>query len=93
MDPRDVIIKPWITEQTTDQMEDNKYTFVVNKKASKLQIKEAVQSLFDVEVEEVNTMNMKGKPKRLGIYQGRTPSWKKAIVKLTENSKPIELFD
>ncbi|ACB83795.1 50S ribosomal protein L23 [Natranaerobius thermophilus] len=93
MDPRDVIIKPWITEQSTDQMEENKYTFVVAKDANKTQIKDAVQKLFGVKVKQVNTMNMKGKPKRLGIYQGKTPSWKKAIITLTDDSKAIDLFE
>ncbi len=93
MDPRDVIIKPWITEEATDLMEQNKYAFVVAKQANKIQIKDAVQRLFGVKVKKVNTMNMSGKPKRLGIYSGRTPHWKKAIVTLTEDSKQINLFE
>ncbi len=93
MDPRDVIIKPWITEEATAQMEENKYTFVVAKGANKPQIKDAVQKLFGVKVKKVSTMNMQGKPKRLGIYRGRTPSWKKAIITLTEDSKTIDLFE
>ena len=93
MDPRDVIIKPWITEQTTDEMENNKYTFVVDKRANKSQIKQAVKELFDVDVKKIRTMNVKGKPKRLGRFEGRTPHWKKAVVILEEDSKPINIFE
>ena len=93
MDPRDVIIKPWITEKSTEEMEDNKYAFVVDKRANKAQIKQAVKELFDVKVEKVRTMNVKGKTKRMGRFEGRTPNWKKAIVKLAEDSKPINIFE
>ncbi len=93
MDPRDVIVKPVVTERTTEQMEENKYSFVVANKANKVQIKDAVEQLFGVKVKKVNTMNMSGKPKRMGIYQGRTPDWKKAIITLTDDSKDINLFE
>lgn len=93
MDPRDVIIRPWITEKSTEEMEDNKYTFVVDKRANKTQIKQAVKELFDVDVKKVRTLNVKGKPKRLGRFLGRTPNWKKAIVVLEEDSKPINVFE
>ncbi len=93
MDPRDVIIKPWITEKSTEEMEENKYTFVVDKRANKVQIKQAVKELFDVDVKKVRTMNMQGKLKRLGRFEGRRPSWKKAIVVLKEDSKPIKIFE
>ncbi len=93
MDYRDVIIKPIITEKSTRLMEDNKYSFVVQKKANKIQIKQAVEKLFDVQVKDVNTMNMKGKPRRFGIYRGYRPSWKKAVVTLEEGSKSIEIFE
>ncbi|UMZ75395.1 50S ribosomal protein L23 [Natranaerofaba carboxydovora] len=93
MDPRDVIIRPWITEKSTEEIEDNKYTFVVDKKANKTQIKQAVEKLFEADVKKVRTMNMTGKPKRLGRYEGRRPDWKKAIVVLKEDSKPIKIFE
>lgn len=93
MDPRDVIIRPWITEKSTEEMEDNKYTFVVDKRANKTQIKQAVKELFDVDVKKVRTLNVKGKPKRLGRFLGRTPNWKKAVVVLEEDSKPINVFE
>lgn len=93
MNAYDVIIKPVITEKSMIEMEDNKYTFQVAKNATKPEIKAAVEEVFGVKVLKVNTMNMRGKMKRQGIHQGRRPSWKKAIVKLTEDSKSIEFFD
>lgn len=92
-DPRDIIKKPLITEKSNDLMAEGKYTFVVDRKANKLEIKHAIESLFNVDVEKVNTMNMKGKFKRMGVHSGFRPNWKKAIVTLTENSKPIEIFE
>ncbi len=92
-DPRDIIIKPLVTEKTTGLMEENKYCFKVDKRANKIEIKNAVEEIFDVQVQAVNTMNMKGKPKRFGIYRGYTSSWKKAIVTLKEGSKTIEIFE
>ena len=74
------------------EMADKKYTFVVDKKANKTEIKKAVEAIFDVEVEKVNTLNYDGKMKRMGRTQGRTASFKKAVVKLTEGSKDIEFF-
>ncbi|MBE6082738.1 MULTISPECIES: 50S ribosomal protein L23 [Tissierellales] len=91
--PHDIIIRPIITEQSMDNMADGKYTFVVDKKANKSEIKKAVESIFGVKVKKVNTMNMLGKEKRMGSNVGRRPSWKKAIVKLTEDSKKIEFFE
>ena len=73
-------------------MEQNKYTFKVDKKANKIDIKQAVEAIFKVKVTDVKTMNVKGKLKRLGRYQGRTPDWKKAIVTLQEGDK-IEIFE
>ena len=73
-------------------MADKKYTFVVDKKANKTEIKKAVEAIFDVKVEKVNTLNYDGKMKRMGRTQGRTASFKKAVVKLTEGSKDIEFF-
>ncbi len=93
-DARDVIIRPLISEKSTDLMEDNKYTFVVSEKANKIEIKQALEEIFGVEVEKVNTANFKGKKKRLGRFpEGKQPSWKKAIITLAEGSKPIELFE
>ncbi|QNO14789.1 50S ribosomal protein L23 [Alkalicella caledoniensis] len=92
-DPRDIIKKPLITEKTNDMMAEGKYTFVVEKRANKVEIKHAVESLFGVDVEKVNTINMKGKFKRMGVHSGYRPNWKKAIVTLTEKSKPIEIFE
>ena len=93
MNVYDIIRKPIITEKSMTDMEDNKYTFEVAKHATKAEIKSAVEEVFGVKVQKVNTMNMRGKMKRQGAHQGRRPSWKKAIVKLTEDSKSIEFFD
>jgi large subunit ribosomal protein L23 len=91
--PHDVIIRPWITEKTMDMKEDKKYVFVVNKKSNKTEIKNAVEAIFGVKVDKVNTINMRGKNKRMGVHQGKRPDWKKAIVKLKDDSKGIEFFD
>jgi len=89
----DIIIKPIISEQSMDQLADRKYTFQVKKSANKVQIKQAIEEIFGVKVESVNTLNMMGKMKRMGRNEGRRPAWKKAIVKLTPDSKTIEFFD
>jgi large subunit ribosomal protein L23 len=91
--PHDIIIRPIISEKSMDQIADNKYTFVVAKDANKIQIKEAIEEIFNVKVEKVNTMNMLGKKKRMGRFEGQRPNWKKAIVKLTPGSKTIEFFE
>ncbi|SDZ31647.1 LSU ribosomal protein L23P [Proteiniborus ethanoligenes] len=91
--PHDIIRKPIITERSMNDMAEGKYTFVVDKKANKTEIKNAVEKVFGVKVEKVNTMNMQGKLKRQGIHVGRRPSWKKAIVTLTKDSKGIEFFE
>ena len=91
---RDVIIRPLISEKTTAMMDENKYTFVVDRKANKIAIKYALEEIFDVKVKAVNTANFKGKKKRLGRYPaGFQPRWKKAVITLTEDSKPIEIFE
>lgn len=92
MEARDIIIKPVLTEKTYGTIENKRYTFVVDKRANKTQIKFAVEELFNVKVEKVNTANCRGKLKRMGRNQGYTPSHKKAVVKLTETSKDIEFF-
>lgn len=90
---RDIIIQPMVTERTTDLMEEHKYTFVVDQSANKIDIKRAIEEIFNVKVEKVNTMNFKGKKRRLGRYpEGVRPGYKKAIVKLTEDSKAIEIL-
>lgn len=91
--PHDIIIKPIITEKSMEDMAYGKYTFMVDKKANKTEIKKAIEEIFDVKVKKVNTMNMLGKVKRQGMTSGRRPSWKKAIVKLTDDSKSIEFFE
>lgn len=90
---QDIIIKPVITERSMDCLQEGKYTFKVAKDATKPEIKKAVEKLFGVEVAKVTTMNVKGKMKRLGRYEGMTSSWKKAIVTLTDDSKAIEFFE
>jgi len=91
--PHDVIIKPIITEESMNDMAYKRYTFKVDKKANKSEIKKAVENIFNVKVEKVNTMNILGKEKRMGVHVGRRPSWKKAIVTLTEDSDEIEFFE
>ena len=90
----DIIIKPVITEQSMEATEDKKYVFQVAIDANKVEIKKAVEEIFGVKVEKVNTIRMEGKEKRTGAYpKGKTASWKKAVVKLSEDSKNIELFE
>ena len=89
---QDIIIRPVITEQSMTQAQDKKYTFIVAKNANKTEIKKAVQEIFKVKVEKVNTMNYAGKTKRMGRNEGKTSSYKKAVVTLTAASKEIEFF-
>ena len=90
----DIIIKPVITEQSMEATEDKKYVFQVAIDANKVEIKKAVEEIFGVKVAKVNTLNMQGKEKRTGRFPaGRRPSWKKAMVTLTEDSKTIEFFE
>ncbi|NGQ97187.1 50S ribosomal protein L23 [Brevibacillus sp. SYP-B805] len=89
----DVIRRPVITERTTDMMADKKYVFEVPLKANKTEIKQAVEKVFGVKVEAVNTMRVPAKPKRYGKYSGYTSEWKKAIVKLTADSKELEFYE
>ena len=92
MDARDIIKRPVITEASSEAMADRKYTFEVDVRANKTQVKDAVQEIFDVKVEKVNIMNYKGKYKRMGRFGGYTNKRRKAIVTLTANSKEIEIF-
>ena len=89
----DVILKPVITEKAMDMISGKRYVFKVVKDANKAEIAKAVEAMFDVKVADVNTINMKKKPKRLGVHMGYTGEWKKAIVTLTEDSKTIAFFD
>ncbi len=91
--PRDIIKKPIITEETSMMAEENKYVFEVDKKANKIEVKYAIEEIFGVDVVSVNTQNVPGKPKRYGRYSGHTSEWKKAIVKLSPESKKIEFFE
>ncbi|TQS76071.1 50S ribosomal protein L23 [Ornithinibacillus gellani] len=92
-DARDVIKRPVITENSADLMAEKKYTFEVNPKANKTEIKDAVEVIFGVKVEKVNTMNLKGKFKRMGRYGGYRSDRKKAIVQLSEDSKDLDFFE
>lgn len=93
LSPHDIIVKPIVTERSMDDMSEKKYTFKVYKKANKVQIKNAVEEVFGVKVKKVYTMNMIGKKKRMGKFLGKRSDWKKAIVKLTEESKEIQFFE
>ena len=76
----EVIIRPVVTEKSNDELQQGKYTFEVNRKATKVDIAKAVEKLFEVKVLKVNTMTVKGKTKRVGVHQGKTSDWKKAVV-------------
>ena len=89
----DVILKPVVTEKSMGMMADKKYTFLVHPDATKTQVKEAVEKMFEgTRVAKVNTMNLDGRKKRRGMVVGRTAKTKKAIVQLTADSKEIEIF-
>ncbi|MBQ7299196.1 MAG: 50S ribosomal protein L23 [Clostridia bacterium] len=90
---QDIIVRPIITENSMMMIEAKKYVFEVAKDATKPEIAKAVAEMFGVEVECVNTINMKKKPKRMGYNRGYTKAWKKAIVTLKADSKTIEFFD
>jgi large subunit ribosomal protein L23 len=91
--PRDIIKRPVITERTTDLMEENKFAFEVDLRANKTEIKKAIEDIFGVNVEKVNTLRVPSKKKRVGRHVGRTSEWKKAIVTLTSDSKPLNFFE
>lgn len=90
-DPREVIIRPIITEHSYDMMENNVYTFEVAKDSNKVEIRQAIEAIFNVSVVKVNTLNVKPKPKRVRYQVGQTRTWKKAMVTLKEGDT-IELF-
>ena len=85
MKPEEIIIAPVVTEKSNDELQQGKYTFKVNKKATKVEIAKAVEKLFEVKVLNVNTMIVKGKTKRVRYQEGKTPDWKKAIVTIDIN--------
>ena len=87
--PEEIIVRPVITEKSNDEMQSGKYTFEVNKKATKVEIAKAVEKLFEVKVLKVNTMNVNGKNKRVGYHTGKTLDWKKAIVTIDTNPEEI----
>ncbi len=93
MQPQDVILKPVLTEKGYDGIADKRYTFKVLKTANKIQIRNAIEQMFGVKVESVNTVTCRGKLKRMGRNEGYTPTTKKAIVTLKADSKPIEHFN
>lgn len=90
---QDIIIRPIITEKSMNGTTMKMYTFEVAKNANKIEIRKAVEELFGVKVLKVNTLKVRGRFRRQGRTQGYTPSWKKAYVTLTEESKPIEFFE
>ncbi|SEQ57529.1 50S ribosomal protein L23 [Piscibacillus halophilus] len=92
-EPRDIIKRPIITEHSADLMAENKYTFEVANKANKTEIKNAVETIFGVKVDQVNTINLKGKKRRMGRYEGFRPDRKKAIVTLSPDSKELDFFE
>ncbi len=90
---QDIVLRPIVTEKSMAGLKDKKYTFEVAKDANKIEIKKAVEELFKVSVACVNTLNVRGSNKRMGVHTGLTRSWKKAIITLNEKSKTIEFFD
>ena len=93
MRERDIIIRPLLTEKSYADIANKRYVFVVAKDSNKTEIKLAIEKLFEVQVDWVNTVNCRGKLKRMGRYEGYTPAYKKAIVQLKADSKGIEFFD
>ena len=89
----DIIIRPLLTEKSYDGIAEKRYTFIVDRKANRTQVKKAVEEIFGVKVEKVNIAVTLGKVKRQGIHSGRRPTLKKAYVILTQDSKPIEFFE
>ena len=85
MKPEEIIIAPVVTEKSNDELQEGKYTFEVNKKATKVEIAKAIEKLFEVKVLKVNTMKVNGKKKRVGYHVGKTSDWKKAIVTIDTN--------
>lgn len=93
MEARDVILRPVVTEASMAAMDDKKYTFDVDVRANKTQVRHAIEEIFGVSVKNVNIMNVRGKLKRQGRYSGYTKKRRKAIVALTADSKEIKIFE
>jgi large subunit ribosomal protein L23 len=93
MTSHDIIRKPVITEKTMAAMAENKYTFIVHITSNKSQIKRAVEEVFDVKVDNVQTLRTMGKTKRMGVHIGKRADYKKAIITLAKDSKGIEFFE
>ncbi len=93
MNANEVVLAPVITEKSMAAIANKKYTFKVAKDAGKIEIARAVEALFDVKVQKVNTLNVRGQKRRQGLHSGYTASWKKAIVTLTAESKGIAFFE
>lgn len=89
----DVIVRPILTEKTMSRMPEKVYVFKVRKDANKITIRNSIEEIFKVNVDKVSTLNVRGKFRRHGRHSGYTPSWKKAYVKLTSDSKAIEFFE
>jgi len=92
MNSNDIIIRPIISEKTTELMENHKYVFEVSRKANKHMVKKAIKDLFEIDAEKVNIINVRGKNRRLRFRVGKRAAWKKAIVTLTAGQK-IEIFE
>lgn len=88
----DIIVRPIVTEKSSRMMEENKYTFEVHPQANKIEVKKAVEAVFKVKVEKVHTLKVRSKPKRMGVFLGKSRAWKKAIVTLAEGER-IEFFE
>ena len=88
--PEEIILAPIVTEKSNDGLQEGKYTFKVNKKATKIDIANAVEKLFEVKVLKVNTISVSGKKKRVGYHQGKTSDWKKAIVTIDTNPADVK---
>ena len=89
----DIIIRPYVKEKSYDVMAQGKYTFIVDHRATKTAIRNAVEKLFNVKVVDVNTVNYDGKEKRMGVHLGKTAKWKKAVVKIDTNPQAVSYFD
>lgn len=89
----DIIIRPYITEKSNDEISLGKYTFIVDRRATKTDVRNAVEKLFGVKVIEVNTINYEGKEKRMGVHVGNTSKWKKAVVKIDTDPKAVAYYD
>lgn len=91
--PYDVIIRQVITEKTTKLAEVNKYTFEVDRKANKIDVRNAVEAIWNRKVDNVTIVNVRKKPRKMGRYEGFTAAYKKAIVTLKDNEKPLDVFE